>query len=314
MWVKQFSTMMHQQVGDEEIDDPPEQQIRPWFALAEPTGLTCLQDFYWNGVDHAFIEALVERWTPKTNSFHFYWGDMTITLHDVVCLLGLPIEGRACVAPRQLSRVEVAEMFDLSVASVTTTAANQTLVRKKIRSWILAGGAEEEDRRSLIASTMVAMLLSATCFIDKAGTDIRHEVLSMCLDLEEAATYAWAAGVLACLYRLVYLSISRLISFRRHLCTNLTLCIYRSLGEASRAEAKQLDSCPLLLRAWAGAYFPGRYQALPHTHPERRADPRYAARFLEYRTLPPTAERVLQLRRDMDQLTALDVSISCYLS
>ena len=169
---------------------------------------------------------------------------------------------------------------------------------------------EEEQRRPIITSGLVAILLSTTCFIDKAGTSIRHEVLSMCLDLEQARTYAWGAGVLVCLYRLVYLSIPCLISFRRHLCTNLTLCLYRSLVEASRAEAKQLDSCPLLLQAWAGAYFPGHYQSRPHTDPVRQADPRHAARFLEYRTLPPTSERAIALRRGMDQLTALDVSIS----
>ena len=146
MWVKQFSTMMHQQVDNEEIDDPPDppvqeiQEILPWYPLAEATGLTGLRDFYWNGVDHAFTEALVERWSPLTNSFHFYWGDMTITLHDVVCLLGLPIEGRACVAPRQLSRVEVVERFDLAVADVTTTATNQKKVHAQIAPWLKVEG------------------------------------------------------------------------------------------------------------------------------------------------------------------------------
>ncbi|XP_074328102.1 uncharacterized protein LOC141666014 [Apium graveolens] len=44
--------------------------------------------------DIHLITALVERWRPETNSFHFTFGEMTITLEDVYMILGLPITGR----------------------------------------------------------------------------------------------------------------------------------------------------------------------------------------------------------------------------
>jgi mobile domain-containing protein len=45
--------------------------------------------------DHSLLTALVDRWRPETHTFHFRWGEMTVTLQDVACLLGLPIRGDA---------------------------------------------------------------------------------------------------------------------------------------------------------------------------------------------------------------------------
>lgn len=44
--------------------------------------------------DIRLITALVERWRPETNTFHFSCGEMTITLEDVYMILGLPVTGR----------------------------------------------------------------------------------------------------------------------------------------------------------------------------------------------------------------------------
>ncbi|KAL8131526.1 hypothetical protein AgCh_007452 [Apium graveolens] len=40
------------------------------------------------------ITALVERWRPGTNTFHFPFGELTITLDDVYMIMGLPVKGR----------------------------------------------------------------------------------------------------------------------------------------------------------------------------------------------------------------------------
>ncbi|KAM0887064.1 hypothetical protein ACQ4PT_029294 [Festuca glaucescens] len=39
------------------------------------------------------ITALVDRWCPKTHTFHFHCGEMTVTLQDVSMILALPIKG-----------------------------------------------------------------------------------------------------------------------------------------------------------------------------------------------------------------------------
>jgi len=45
--------------------------------------------------DQSLLSALVDRWRPETHTFHFRWGEMTVTLQDVACLLGLPLAGHA---------------------------------------------------------------------------------------------------------------------------------------------------------------------------------------------------------------------------
>ena len=45
--------------------------------------------------DNSLLTALVDRWRPETHTFHFRWGEMTVTLQDVACLLGLPLAGNA---------------------------------------------------------------------------------------------------------------------------------------------------------------------------------------------------------------------------
>ena len=50
-------------------------------------------------IDHGLISALVERWWPKTHTFHLPHGEMSITLQDVEVILGLPIDDEVLVGP-----------------------------------------------------------------------------------------------------------------------------------------------------------------------------------------------------------------------
>ncbi|CAI0393750.1 unnamed protein product [Linum tenue] len=47
--------------------------------------------------DASLITALVERLQPKTSTFHLPFGEVTITLEDVVTLTGLAIDGVAVI-------------------------------------------------------------------------------------------------------------------------------------------------------------------------------------------------------------------------
>jgi len=40
------------------------------------------------------VRVIAERWHQETSSFHLSVGEMTITLDDVACLLGIPVAGR----------------------------------------------------------------------------------------------------------------------------------------------------------------------------------------------------------------------------
>lgn len=59
----------------------------------EQTGLRTFANLPFIEVDRNLLTALIERWIPETNSFHFMSGEATITLEDVACIYGLPIDG-----------------------------------------------------------------------------------------------------------------------------------------------------------------------------------------------------------------------------
>lgn len=57
-------------------------------------------------LDHALITTLVERWWPKTHSFHLPHDEMTITLQDMEVIMGVPVDGLPVVdLPRCKIRV-----------------------------------------------------------------------------------------------------------------------------------------------------------------------------------------------------------------
>jgi hypothetical protein len=51
-------------------------------------------------MNEALLTGLVDRWRPETHTFHRPFGEMTVTLKDVVMLTGLPIMGRPVVFRR----------------------------------------------------------------------------------------------------------------------------------------------------------------------------------------------------------------------
>ncbi|MBA0852670.1 hypothetical protein Goshw_008205 [Gossypium schwendimanii] len=44
-------------------------------------------------LDLKLISAFIERWRPKTYTFHLSCGECTITLEDMQLQLGLPVDG-----------------------------------------------------------------------------------------------------------------------------------------------------------------------------------------------------------------------------
>ena len=74
--------------------------------------------------------------------------------------------------------------------------------------------------RSRVATLWLATLLSSTLFLNKTTNKVDMKLLALTLDHQRTGGFAWGAGALACLYR--------------------------GLGEASRAKAAKIDG-PLAL-------------------------------------------------------------------
>ncbi|QHN82684.1 uncharacterized protein DS421_20g697920 [Arachis hypogaea] len=75
---------------------PPPNAIVPYLAEVGFGDTVPLRDFTF---DNSLISALVERWRPETHTFHLPWGEVTITLQDVVYHLDLRSHGNPVGVP-----------------------------------------------------------------------------------------------------------------------------------------------------------------------------------------------------------------------
>ena len=62
-----------------------------WVQVAIRSRLTNLDQLMFRRINDNLISAFVERWHPETNTFHMPFGEMTITLHDVLAIIGKKI-------------------------------------------------------------------------------------------------------------------------------------------------------------------------------------------------------------------------------
>ena len=72
--------------GEEEI---PEEII----PLIRQCGFYWIMKMNYLKINASLITALIERWRPKTHTFHMRGGECTTTLQDVFVLLGLRVDG-----------------------------------------------------------------------------------------------------------------------------------------------------------------------------------------------------------------------------
>ncbi|KAI5683352.1 hypothetical protein M9H77_04580 [Catharanthus roseus] len=171
----------------------------------------------------SLLSSFVERWQPDTNSFHMPWGEMTITLHDVELILGVPSYGN--VADHYYSQEQIIAVIqsdlDISDSSIGINAQNLAGVADSPRS-----GLSTEQR----AACYVLYLLGSSFFTDKSGNNFPGKLWSLVKNVSSLGGFTWGAATLPYLYR--------------------------SLGQASRADAKKVSGCWSLLEAWIYLYFP----------------------------------------------------------
>ncbi|KAL4307090.1 hypothetical protein AHAS_Ahas16G0243500 [Arachis hypogaea] len=92
-----------------------------------------------------FINALIERWRPKTHTFHLLHGECTITLEDVAMIFGLPTDGLPVSGFTDSSSSSLENEFIIQFATVPTAVDHKgssvklawlrTLKRRMILCW-----------------------------------------------------------------------------------------------------------------------------------------------------------------------------------
>ena len=152
-------------------------------------------------IDWPFITCLVERWWPKTHTFHLPVREMTITLQDVAIILGLRIDGPAVTGTCALDVVELCG--ELLGVTPPTDALRGFAISIRWLCQQLSTSAPDADEVDLErnACGFILVLMGSFLFADKKGVHVHLCFLLLLRDLTQTSTYSWGGTVLAHAYR-----------------------------------------------------------------------------------------------------------------
>ncbi|KAL4278457.1 hypothetical protein GQ457_03G027610 [Hibiscus cannabinus] len=147
----------------------------------------------------ALIAGLIERWRPETHTFHFPFGECTITLEDVAVQLGVPINGRVLVGHNKYN------VYELCMEYLGKIPPNSCVDGLRVRnSWLQNEFivTEGSTRQELIFATRayILQLIGGVLMPDTSGNLVHTQYLLMMEDLNNIAEYSWGSAILACLY------------------------------------------------------------------------------------------------------------------
>jgi len=172
-----------------------------WFwDEVNASGLTSLMNNGYKSITHGFVCALSERWHEETSNFYLLVGEMTITLDDVACLLGIPIT-RRLLPDEELTREEGIQMMQVDL-HFTEEAAAKEVARQgaahvnfgKLKRWyeellnrchqLLEPDTEEvyEEQGQVRLACIKAFLLLLLCW-----------TLFALQDMDELGNWTWGA-------------------------------------------------------------------------------------------------------------------------
>jgi hypothetical protein len=120
-------------------DTKPIMTARWWRDALGATGITFLRDTSYNQIDHGLISAFAERWHEETSSFHLPFGEMTVTLDDMSCLLHLPIDDML-LSHETISRDDAVEMMMMYLGSIAADDIDDVGVSPNIQSKLIGFG------------------------------------------------------------------------------------------------------------------------------------------------------------------------------
>ncbi|KAI0504398.1 hypothetical protein KFK09_015350 [Dendrobium nobile] len=215
-------------------------------------GLDSVSQMRYRRMDHHLLTALVERWSPQTNTFHLPVGEMSIMLQDVSMILGIQIDGPSFVGHpvvgsgrRWMSWPDCCDdllgqhpdpdvlYHDPFNPRITAKfrmgqAHAQTCVPLRWLRWIFWRDSyidlsEMDFWRHVRA--YILFILGCHLLPDTSGSEIHLQYLPLMEDIAIFRTYSLGGAVLA------------------HL--------YRELSEATRPKRANIAGCIHLLQIWS---------------------------------------------------------------
>ncbi|XP_038999034.1 serine/threonine-protein phosphatase 7 long form homolog [Hibiscus syriacus] len=217
------------------------------------------------------ISALIERWRPETHTFHFPFGECTITLEDVALQLGLPIDGMAVTGCSLLDWKDECQ----NLLGVVPPEEHLNGSRVKL-TWLqstfqhLPENASEKDIK-YAARAYILRLIGGVLMPDKSGNLVHLMYLPLLRDFKLAGTYSWGSACLGFLYR--------------------------ELCRATIPKTHDIGGCLVLLQSWA-------WYRLPFLAPRTATAPVYplASRWNSRKVHPGIPSGLPSIREQLDRL------------
>ncbi|EOA36103.1 hypothetical protein CARUB_v10011204mg [Capsella rubella] len=142
----------------------------------------------------SLVLSIAKKWCPETKTFVFPWGEATITLEDVMVLLGFSVLGSPIFAP-----LESSEMRD-SVEKLKKVRRENLNTNNRVSegSWISSflGRGDQLEHEAFLA-----LWLSLFVFPDKFRRSVSRKNLPVAVRLARGERIALAPTVLAILYK-----------------------------------------------------------------------------------------------------------------
>ncbi|XP_010461930.1 PREDICTED: uncharacterized protein LOC104742607 [Camelina sativa] len=142
----------------------------------------------------SLLVSIAKKWCPETKSFVFPWGEATITLEDVMVLLGFSVLGSPIFAPLESSEMRYAIE---KLEKVRLENLNKNMCVRK-GSWISSflGKGDQLEHEAFLA-----LWLSHFVFPDKYRPSVSVKTLPVAVRLARGERVALAPAVLARLYK-----------------------------------------------------------------------------------------------------------------
>ena len=138
---------------------------------------------------HPFILALLEWFWDTTNTFHFPWGEMTITPFDFAMLTGLSFTEQPVVIDSSLntSSAELPQLLGPICASFPKK-------EKHVKPGVLLEGLWMDDVTEVQRARIILLLMINSFLVPDAGAEARCQLryLASLRDLDQVQNYDWA--------------------------------------------------------------------------------------------------------------------------
>lgn len=145
------------------------------------------------------LRAFAERWWATTNTFHFSFGEMTITPLDFSMLTGLPCGGTAIPFHRDIHRDPVFLTRCLGARFAESAMFSEQISVSALREFFRDYACETADDVDILARAFLLFLLGSS-LLSSVDSTIHLGFLRALEDLDVTSRYDWGGAGLATLY------------------------------------------------------------------------------------------------------------------